>query len=130
MTIELYVLGWAVLLAALQLVLYAAPANRALGVDYTMGPRDEQKPLPAEVARLKRAFDNHIEGLVLHAAATLLVVLGDAVSILTHLCALAYLAARILYVPAYAYGWTPWRSVIWGVGFLATLLMTLAGLFL
>ena len=36
--------------------------------------------------------------------------------------------ARILYVPAYYYGLNPWRSLIWAVGFLATLLMLLAAL--
>ena len=38
------------------------------------------------------------------------------------------LAARILYVPAYAFGWNPWRSAIWAVGFLATLTMLIAAL--
>ena len=37
--------------------------------------------------------------------------------------------ARILYVPAYASGVFLWRSLIWGVGFFATLLMLLAALF-
>ncbi|NCU21433.1 MAPEG family protein, partial [Candidatus Falkowbacteria bacterium] len=44
------------------------------------------------------------------------------------LCAFTYLGARILYVPAYAYGWTPWRSVIWAVGFFATVAMLIAAL--
>jgi uncharacterized MAPEG superfamily protein len=29
----------------------------------------------------------------------------------------------VLYVPAYAFGWNPWRSLIWAVGFLATVAM-------
>ena len=40
----------------------------------------------------------------------------------------AYLAARILYIPAYALGWSPWRSLIWSVGLLATIVMLLAAL--
>jgi uncharacterized MAPEG superfamily protein len=40
----------------------------------------------------------------------------------------AYLAARILYVPAYAMGLVPWRSVVWFVGFGATVAMILAAL--
>jgi uncharacterized MAPEG superfamily protein len=32
----------------------------------------------------------------------------------------------VLYVPAYAFGLVPWRSVIWLVGFLATLAMIAA----
>ena len=129
MTLELTVLALAALLAVVQLVLFAIPANKEIGTDYLMGPRDEGVAIKGRMtARLQRAYNNHMEGLTLYAAATVVVVLGDAVSGFTHLCALVYLAARILYVPAYAYGWTPGRSVIWAAGFLATLLMLLAGL--
>ena len=38
-------------------------------------------------------------------------------------------AARVLYVPAYAFGWSPWRSLIWAVGFIATLTMIVVSLF-
>ena len=46
----------------------------------------------------------------------------------TAACAWTYLIARILYVPAYAFGLVPWRSLIWMVGFGATTLMLLAAL--
>jgi len=46
----------------------------------------------------------------------------------TAACAWVYLAARILYVPAYAFGWTPGRSLIWAAGFLATVLILVAAL--
>jgi uncharacterized MAPEG superfamily protein len=45
---------------------------------------------------------------------------------LTAQCAWAYLIARILYVPAYASGVYLIRSLIWAVGFFATLTMLLA----
>ena len=60
--------------------------------------------------------------------AVLVVVAGGKASWFTGLLAVIYLLARILYVPAYAYGWTPWRSLIWTVGFFATLAMLLAAL--
>ena len=50
-------------------------------------------------------------------------------SAFTAAAAWIYLAARVLYVPAYAFGWTPWRSVIWGIGFMATMAMILSALF-
>jgi uncharacterized MAPEG superfamily protein len=34
----------------------------------------------------------------------------------------------VLYVPAYAFGLSPWRSLIWAVGFLATTLMLVTAL--
>ena len=129
MTPELHVLTLSALLAIVQLFLFAVPANREIGSDYLAGPRDEGVSIKGKTTgRLQRAFNNHMEGLVLYAIAALVLTVADKVSLFTHLCALAYLGARILYVPAYAWGWTPWRSVIWGVGFMATLLMLLAAL--
>ena len=58
----------------------------------------------------------------------LVVTLGDASSELTRTCAWVYLGARVLYVPAYYFGLTPWRSMIWFVGFLSTMLMLLSAL--
>jgi uncharacterized MAPEG superfamily protein len=129
MTVELYVLALAGLLAIVQLFLFAVPANLQIGTEYLAGPRDEGVTLKGRAARLQRAFNNHIEGLVLYTVATVATVLGDNVSGLSHVCALAYLAARIAYVPAYYFGWTPGRSVIWAVGFLATTVMLAAALF-
>lgn len=128
MTIEVQVLGWAVVLAAVQLTLFAIPANRRLGMDWTLGPRDEPRTLEGVPGRLKRAFDNHLEGLVLYAAAAAAVTMGGAANDFTTACAVIYLAARIAYVPAYAAGVPVLRSVIWGVGFVATLAMALTAL--
>ena len=58
-----------------------------------------------------------------------MVTLGEKSGTLTTTCAYLYLAARIAYIPAYAFGWTPWRSYIWFVGFAATVTMLLATLF-
>lgn len=70
-------------------------------------------------------MDNHFEGLALFTLAVVVVVLGEVTSDLTAQCAWAYLIARILYVPAYATGIYLLRSLIWAVGFFATLLMLL-----
>ena len=79
-------------------------------------------------ARLGRALTNHFEGLILFTIACLAVTLADKSTPFTAACAWAYLAARVLYIPAYYYGLRPWRSLIWAVGFLATVLMLLAAL--
>lgn len=130
MLVELQVLGWAVLLAAVQLVLFAVPANLQLGPDYTAGPRDERRDLVGIAGRLQRAFANHVEGLVLFAAAVLVVVEGNASGPETEAAAVTYLAARVLYVPAYVSGIPFLRSAIWAVGFGATLSMVGTALFL
>ena len=79
-------------------------------------------------ARLQRAMNNHFEGLILFTLAVVVVTLGQQSSPVTQTAAWIYLGARILYVPAYALGWRPWRSAIWGIGFFATLTMIVASL--
>lgn len=130
MTPELTALALAGLLQMVQFVLFAVPANLELGTRYTAGPRDRapERPLSTLTGRLQRALDNHFEGLILFTLAVVVVTLSGQSSSLTAACAWAYLGARILYIPAYALGWTPGRSVIWAVGFLATLIMILAAL--
>lgn len=130
MSAELLVLALALLLQAAQFAAMAVFANRDLGPGYTMSARDrppsrEMSPL---AGRLHRALTNHFEALVLHTGATVVVLFSDQSTAFTALCAWIYLGARVLYVPAYAFGWRPGRSLIWFAGFLATLAMLLAAL--
>ena len=128
MPVELKILGYAALLQLVQFFVMALPVNLQLGVAYTAGNRDEQKQITGVAGRLKRALDNHFEGLILFTIAVLVVTLGGASSQLTEACAWAYLWARVLYVPAYASGVFLVRSLIWTVGFIATGVMLVAAL--
>lgn len=129
MSVELQVLGYAALLQFVQFVLMAVPANIQLGISYTTGPRDEARAPSGVTGRLMRAMDNHFESLILFTIAVLVVELGGAATSLTAKCAWAYLAARVLYVPAYASGIPRLRSLIWFVGLVATLIMLVVALF-
>ncbi len=132
MTPELTVLALAALLQTAQFVLYAVPANLELGTKKTLGTRDNQAELvdglSTRTKRFKRAMENHFEGLIFFTIAVVVVTLGEQSTWFTATCAWIYLIARIAYVPAYALGLSPWRSVIWTVGFSATFLMILAAL--
>lgn len=130
MTPELTVLALAGLLQAAQFALFAIPANHELGVGYTSSARDRppSRQMSVVTGRLQRAMNNHFEGLILFTLAVIVVTLGNQSTPVTQTAAWAYLAARILYIPAYALGWRPWRSAIWGVGFFATLTMIVAAL--
>lgn len=130
MTPELTALTLAALLQVVQYLLYAIPANLELGPGYTMSARDREptKQMSDGTARLGRALTNHFEGLILFTIAVVTVTLGDQSTPLTAACAWTYLAARMAYIPAYYLGLRPWRSLIWAVGFFATLLMLLAAL--
>lgn len=128
MTPELTALALAVLLQAVQLVLFAVPANQQLGADYTAGPRDEKRVLTGVPGRLQRAFNNHFEALILFSIAVMVVTLGGQASAVTAACGWIYLAARVVYVPLYAFGVPYLRSMVWAVGFFATLTMIVAAL--
>jgi uncharacterized MAPEG superfamily protein len=125
---ELLVLTLAALLQFVQFVAYSVTANRQVGPKYAAGPRDEPRQLIGTAGRLQRALTNHFEGLILFSIAAVVITLTDQSTALTSACAWVYLAARILYVPAYALGWNPWRSLIWAFGFIATLVMLVAAL--
>lgn len=130
MTPELTALTLAALLQVLQYLLFAIPANLELGPGYTSSARDRapSRELSLTTGRLQRALNNHFEGLILFAIACAVITLSGQSTALTAACAFAYLGARALYIPAYYYGWRPWRSLIWAVGFFATVLMLLAAL--
>ncbi|WP_108484966.1 MAPEG family protein [Oceaniglobus ichthyenteri] len=128
MTPELTVLTLSALLQVVQFVLYSVAANRQVGPDVAAGPRDEKIELTGTAGRLQRAMNNHFEGLILFTIAVVVITLSNQSTTVTQYCAYAYLAARILYIPAYTQAWTPGRSVIWIVGFAATVIMLIAAL--
>lgn len=135
MTTELTVLTFAALLQVIQFLLVSVPANMELSPGKLLSPRDPGrlgKPIEQQVSlqtsRLFRAFNNHFEALAFFTISVVVITLSDQSSATTQTCAWIYLAARILYIPAYAFGWVPWRSLIWFVGFAATVTMLIAAL--
>ena len=131
MTPELTVLALAALLQVAQFASVSIPANMELGTGKTASPRDPdrmggkrlEEMVSAKTSRLFRAFNNHFEALIMFTIAVVVVTLSGQSTGFTATCAWIYLGARVLYVPAYYFGWVPWRSAIWFVGFLATILM-------
>ncbi|MEL7216308.1 MAG: MAPEG family protein [Pseudomonadota bacterium] len=135
MTPELTILALAALLQVAQFALMSVRANLEVGPGKAASPRDRDRLgghiedlLSTGTARLYRALNNHFEGLILFTIAVVVVELSGSNSAFTAGCAVAYLLARIAYVPAYFYGLSPWRSAIWFVGFLATVAMIIAAL--
>lgn len=128
MPVELQILAYAGLLQVVQFFLMAIPVNLQVGPQNTTGPRDEPLAITGVPGRLTRAMNNHFEALILFTLAVVVVVLGDRSSAFTGQCAWVYLIARVLYVPAYALAIPLVRSLIWMVGFGATVAMLLAAL--
>ena len=127
MTTELLILGWVLVLALAQIVLAGAMRTAETGVAYNMGPRDAPAP-PARpiTARLQRAQANLFETLPLFAAAVLIAHVAGREGELTLWGSYAYLGARLLYVPLYAFGVPVVRSVVWGVGLLGIVMILFA----
>ena len=127
MTTELLILGWVLVLALVQIVLAGAMRTAETGVAYNMGPRDAAAP-PARpiTARLQRAQANLFETLPLFAAAVLIAHVAGREGELTLWGSYAYLGARVLYVPLYAFGVPVVRSVVWGVGLLGIVMILFA----
>ena len=130
MTPELTTLALAGILQALQFAAYSIRANMDVGPGYAMSARDRapSRPLSPLAGRLQRALTNHFEGLILFTLAVVTVTLSDQSTPFTATCAYIYLGARVAYVPCYAFDLRPWRSLIWMVGFFATLAMIVSTL--
>lgn len=120
MTPELTILALAVLLQVGQFTAFSIAANLQIGSRRALGTRDEPVHLTRTAGRLQRAMNNHFEALCLFTAAVVIVTFSDQSSGYTILASYTYLIARVLYVPAYVFGLVPWRSLIWAVGFGAT----------
>lgn len=128
MTAEITALTLAALLQVAQIALYSVAGQLQAGTKAALKPRDTKIELTGKAGRIHRAMNNHFEGLILFAIATLVTTQTGSTPF-TATCAWIYLAARLAYVPAYIYGLVPWRSLIWAAGLLATTFMLIASLF-
>ena len=131
MTPELTALALAGLLHIVQFSVASYLANVDLGPRYTTGPRDTapKREMRPTTARMLRAYDNHVQMLGLFAAGALIVAVTGQSTGVTATAAYAYLVARALYIPAYAFGWQPARSYIWLIALAACATLFLAALF-
>lgn len=130
MTWELKILAWTLVLAFVQIILFDMARTGQYGLKWNTGARDEVDlpPLSAKAGRLKRAQDNLFETLPLFIAAVLIAHVADRNGVLTHWGSAIYLAARVLYVPLYAYGVKQVRSLVWlvsivGLGMVAAAIL-------
>lgn len=116
MTIELQVLGWAVVLGFVYVFVAAGFATWQRGLLWNAGNRDgAAEPLSKHAARAQRASRNFLETFVFFAAATLAVVAAHRTDAQTALGAWIYLGARIAYLPIYIIGIPYLRTLIYAV---------------
>jgi len=116
MSIEIRMLGWAIVLGFVQLLLAAFTMTAQRGSKWNASARDgTPPPLTGVAGRLDRAFRNFLETFAFFAAAVLAVVLAQRQDAHTALGAQLYFWARLVYIPLYAAGIPYIRSLVWVV---------------
>ncbi|MFK4823842.1 MAPEG family protein [Paenochrobactrum sp. BZR 588] len=127
MTTELYLLTASLFLAIVYILAPAAFRTRETGREYNMSARDEQgPPVGLVTGRLQRAQKNFYETFPLFIAAVLIAHIADKTGTLTLTGSWLYLVARIVYLPLYAIGQGPFRSLCWVLSMLGLLLILVA----
>lgn len=111
------------LLVALVLGLKTTGMIAQVDMGYLLSARDEPRELPKMLARLDRAIWNSITALALIAPPILAIEIRNQGSSESILAAQVFLAARIVYFPAYMFGIRGLRTAAWAAGFAATLVL-------
>ena len=127
-TDELSILALYGLYVAITLVLQASGTMQQLGMGYLLSSRDEGRSASGIAARLERALWNSISAMALFAPAILILQARDGFDANSLLAAQVFLVARVIYVPAYAFGIVGLRSLAWMGGFFATIILYFLGL--
>ena len=118
---ELGCLKWSLVLWVAHVLTQAAFAGGSVGLDYLSGPRDEKRvPRGLLYPRATRALHNYIENFVPFAAADLGLIVTNHTG---GWGATLWILARIVYLPLYLAGASPWRTVAWSISLLGLLMM-------
>jgi uncharacterized MAPEG superfamily protein len=123
LTSELSILLTYGLIVVLLLGLKLTGMMTQLDMGYLLSSRDQTRTLEGMLGRTDRALDNSVIALVLFAIPILVMGLRDTYTGQSLLAAQVFLAARIVYIPAYIFGIIGLRTGVWLIGFLATLLL-------
>jgi len=114
MTTALNYLALTLVLAIVQVGLAAGCKRRQDGTQWALGARDIEHPAYNGVAaRMVRAQANLYEALPIFIGAVLLAHITGHEGARTTWGAAIFFWARVAFIPAYAYGLVPWRTLIW-----------------
>ncbi len=127
MTTPLIYLAWTLVLALVQIMVAAGFKRRQDGMQWAAGNRDsEPVQYQGAAARLARAQSNLFETLPLFIGAVLLAHVSLREHGLTAWGAGLYFWGRLVYVPVYGLGLTPWRSIVWGCAMVGLVLVLIS----
>ena len=127
LSVEMTMLGFAMALGMIQLLLAGRLNNGQRGVKWNLGPRDGVPPPVSPIAgRVERARANFMETFPFFAAAVLALTFMSRHNYWTVYGSEAYLAARVLYLPLYAFGVYGLRTLVWLIGTIGVVAMIVA----
>lgn len=127
MTTPLTYLACTLVLAIVQITLATGFKRQQDGLQWAAGNR-EGGPDHYEGAagRLARAQSNLFEALPIFIGAVLLAHVSQHETSLTDLGAGLFFWARLVYVPIYGFGLTPWRTIVWGISVVGLVLVLIS----
>jgi uncharacterized MAPEG superfamily protein len=118
---ELVSLKLGILMWIVHVLTQSAFAGGSLGLDYLSGTRDQpREPRGMLYPRATRALRNYIENFVPFVAADLGLIVTNHTG---GWGAGLWILCRIVYLPLYLTGASPWRTVAWGLSFLGLIMM-------
>jgi uncharacterized MAPEG superfamily protein len=118
---ELLCLELSVVLWFVYLFTQILTTRAEFGDAWLFTPRDDLPTAKGPACgRAKRALDNYIENWVPFVAVDLALIATQHAG---GLGATVWVVARLLYLPAYMFGWIYVRTAFWGIGLLGLLMM-------
>lgn len=121
MTVELAMAAAIAALGLFQILLGAIEYRRVHGVAYANTARDTApaKPDSRLLGRLNRAEANLLASAPYFIGLALIISVASLSTPLTRSAALVFVAARVLYVPLYAFGLPYLRGLVWTISYIA-----------
>lgn len=126
MSPELSMLLYTTLLFFVLLIVNASMLTAKMGLPWAFGNRSEPANAGETASRIKRAIENHKEGLILFAPIVLIVSVAGLSSPQTVLGAQIYFGCRVLHALAYVIGIPYIRSIAWTAGIVGLAMMIVA----
>lgn len=117
MPVEIRIAAFGALLLFVHIFAAIRAKTAQYGRQWNISPRDEpQAPATAMVGRLDRAQANFAETFPMAVVALLGVVIAEKTSQWTAIGGWIWLGARVAYLPAYAFGVTGVRTILYVIG--------------
>ncbi len=121
MSVEITWLVYATGIFIIMVLVQALFSNLEHGPKRLGGNRDGVVDVGARVQRAKRANQNMIEAMVMFTPLALAIAVSGKGTEMTAMACMVFVIARVLYAPLYWFGGGPLRTLVWFVGFGATI---------